>query len=170
MFILNSDFFICNTQAYVRAMHFVFVFLNVLRFVIPIGLLVMTVIDLVKNVFDPNDKDGMNVITKRFIGAVIVFLIPTLINLVLWFIDLIFDNQYNTSNYTLSSCYVNPTKCYEEIESFYNCDDKYVCQENNKEECEKEKNKCKNERAESSFMIDGNCNITEIEKKDNLVE
>ena len=61
--------------------------LKVLRFVIPIILTVLIVFDLAKaitgEVDDKAKKDAISRISKRFIYAVIIFLIPTVINLVL---------------------------------------------------------------------------------------
>ena len=57
--------------------------LDVIRIVVPIGLIVMTSLDISKKVINPEDKDGQKKIMTRAIAALIIFLIPTLIKLTL---------------------------------------------------------------------------------------
>ena len=61
--------------------------LNVIRFIVPVALIVMTTIDIMKKVINPDDKDGQKKIMYRAISALIVFLLPTLISIVFWLID-----------------------------------------------------------------------------------
>ena len=61
--------------------------LNVLRIAVPIGLIVMTTIDIIKKVINPEDKEGQQKIMHRAIAALIVFLIPTFIGLTFKIID-----------------------------------------------------------------------------------
>ena len=56
--------------------------LDIIRIVVPIGLIVMTTLDVSKKVINPDDKDGQKKIMIRAIAALIVFLLPTIITLV----------------------------------------------------------------------------------------
>lgn len=57
--------------------------LNIIRFVVPIGLILMTTWDIFHKVLDPNDKEFQKKIMYRVIAAVIVFFIPTIVNIVM---------------------------------------------------------------------------------------
>ena len=61
--------------------------LTVMRIVVPIGLIVMTSLDVAKKVINPEEKDGQKKIINRAIAALVVFLIPTFISIVFKIID-----------------------------------------------------------------------------------
>ena len=63
--------------------HMIRTVLDVIRIVVPIGLIVMTSFDVAKKVINPVDNDGQKKIMIRAIAALIVFLLPTLIKLTL---------------------------------------------------------------------------------------
>ena len=81
--------------------------LELLRIVVPIGLIVMTTLDVAKKVINPNEKDGQKKIMTRAIAALIVFLIPTVIGLVFKLIDIGKNsgNSYKESQSSLSACW-----------------------------------------------------------------
>ena len=61
-------------------------FLNIIRLVIPIILIVLAVMDVAKvvtnsNLDDKVKKEAMNKLTTRVIYAVVIFLIPTIVKL-----------------------------------------------------------------------------------------
>lgn len=66
-----------------KVINMVYTILDVIRIIVPIGLIVMTTLDVVKKVINPNEKEGQKKIMIRVIAALIVFLIPTIINIVL---------------------------------------------------------------------------------------
>ena len=70
----------------------IFKILDILRIVVPIGLIVMTTLDVMKKVINPEDKDGQKKIMIRAIAALIVFLIPTFIRIVFKIMDVDIDN------------------------------------------------------------------------------
>ena len=90
------DFYICDTLGFLQVMNLFKILLNILRFVVPIIVIVMLVMDLVKNVINPNEKEGMKKIVMRVSAAVIVFLVPTIINLVIHLINIIFEDNTDT--------------------------------------------------------------------------
>lgn len=61
--------------------------LTIIRIVVPIGLIVLTTFDVIKKVIDPNEKEGQKKVMLRAISALIVFLIPTVINIAISIID-----------------------------------------------------------------------------------
>lgn len=97
----------CNEGGVQNAFHLVKSILEVLRIVVPIGLIVMTTIDITKKVIDPNEKDGQKKIMTRILAAVIVFFIPTIISLVFRLIDIGkgSGSSYSESQSSLSACW-----------------------------------------------------------------
>ena len=80
---------------------------NVVRIAVPIILVIMTTLDVIKKIIDPNEKEGQQKILRRAIAAVIVFFIPTMIRMVFIVIDWGAgkDGTYNNAQSGLSSCW-----------------------------------------------------------------
>lgn len=78
--------------------------LNIMRWVVPIGLIIMTSLDIFKKVLNPDDKDGQKKILTRIIAAVIVFCVPILVRLVLNLIDIGLNNN-TASSTSASACW-----------------------------------------------------------------
>ena len=78
--------------------------INIIRWVVPIGLIVMTGLDIAKKVINPEDKDGGKKIMTRAIAAILVFFIPLFIRLVLRLIDIGAGNSTNAVN-SYSECW-----------------------------------------------------------------
>ena len=79
---------------------------NIIRYIVPIALIVMTTLDIIKKVINPDDKDGQKKIMNRAIAAVIVFFIPLLIK----FIFVIIDWGIGSGE-TPSDAYANIEEC-----------------------------------------------------------
>ena len=81
--------------------------LDIIRIVVPIGLIVMTSFDISKKVINPDDKDGQKKIMLRIIAALVVFLTPTIIKLSFRVIDWARDvnGTYENAESGLSSCW-----------------------------------------------------------------
>ena len=62
--------------------------LKIIRWVVPIGLIIMTSLDVAKKVINPEDKEGIKKIMYRVVAALIVFLAPTMINFVLKLVNI----------------------------------------------------------------------------------
>ena len=77
--------------------------LKIIRWVVPIGLIFMTSLDVAKKVINPEDKDGMKKIMHRVAAALIVFLVPTMINLVLKLVNIGNGNTNGGNNENGSS-------------------------------------------------------------------
>lgn len=79
--------------------------LNAIRLIVPIGLVVMTVLDISKNVINPDEKDSMKKIGNRLIAAVIVFLVPTIVNIIMGLVDVALGAGTVDNNNSLVDCW-----------------------------------------------------------------
>ena len=70
----------------------VYSIINIIRYVIPIILIVITTLDISKKIINPEDKEGQQKILIRTIAAIIIFFIPTFINLFLNFAGITIPN------------------------------------------------------------------------------
>lgn len=66
-----------------NVINMVYKVLELVRIAVPVGLIVMTSLDIAKKVINPEEKEGQKKIMIRFLAAVLVFLTPTIINIVL---------------------------------------------------------------------------------------
>ena len=57
--------------------------LTIIRIIVPIGLIVMTGMDIFKKVINPEDKDGQKKILNRLLAAIIVFFVPMILRFIL---------------------------------------------------------------------------------------
>lgn len=145
------DFYICDTLGFLQVMNLIKTLLNILRFVIPIIVILMLIMDLTKNVINPNEKEGMKKIVTRVSAAVIVFLVPTIINLIVYFINMIFEDSMDT-DYTNSTCYTNAnSECIKNIEDYLNCDGVVS---------EDDRKKCLTYRQCNNYKLSSNCSLT----------
>lgn len=100
-----SAFEWCEQQGVIKIFKLIIKILQIVRWAVPIILIVFCVIDVAKIVTNPDhEKDVKKSITNRLIAAVIVFLVPTLVNLVM---NLVSIGQGNNENngYSISSCW-----------------------------------------------------------------
>ena len=80
---VGDDMSICDNIIFMYILKYINLALQIGRIVIPIGLIVKIVLDIYKQIIDINDNSGKEKITKRVVAAVIVFLIPTIVNVFL---------------------------------------------------------------------------------------
>ena len=97
----------CAQEGVQNVFHLIKELLNIIRIVVPIGLIVMTTMDVVKKVINPDEKDGQKKIMNRAIAAIIVFFIPTMIRLTFKVIDWGTgkDGSYDNAESGLSMCW-----------------------------------------------------------------
>ncbi len=89
---------ICSNILFLRILSFFETFLGIMRFVVPIGLIIKLAIDMYKNMISNDEskiKENNSMAVKRIIAAIIVFLIPTLVNSVMAFIENVMSDDYN---------------------------------------------------------------------------
>lgn len=94
---------ICMNPLFLRIIYYCKVLLNILRFLVPIILIIKTIIAFYKGILTPDDKEIVSKLKGRIIACIIVFLIPTIINL---FMNLI-------SKAMESKIYNGFTECHE---------------------------------------------------------
>ena len=95
----------CDNTLIIRFFYYIKLFLNLIRFLVPIGLIIKLSIDLYKNMFNTYDNKD-NIIKKsgdRIIACIIIFCIPTFVNLILALLNHV---DINTGNdVSLATCY-----------------------------------------------------------------
>ena len=72
--------------------------LGLIRIIVPIGLIVMTSLDITKKVINPEEKDGQKKIMIRLIAAIIVFFVPVMVRLIFKLADINIDNIGKDTN------------------------------------------------------------------------
>lgn len=103
---------ICMNPGVLRIIYYTKVLLNILRFVIPILLIIKIIISFYKGILDPNDKEILSKIKGKLIAGIIVFLVPTFISLFMSLIEQIMGVDYYNG---VSECYEFATLDYIEI-------------------------------------------------------
>ena len=87
---------LCTQPLFLRILYISGKILNILRFVVPIVLIIRVGIEIYGRIMNPDNKDGLNKIKTRTIAAIIVFLIPTIISIIYEFIEKnIVNNEYS---------------------------------------------------------------------------
>lgn len=94
----------CNESGVISVFKILKAILNLVRLAVPIGLIVWTIIELFKNVLDPDNKDSRKKIVNRVIAAVIVFLVPTIVNLIMNIVDIGLGSG-SGYDYNVSECW-----------------------------------------------------------------
>lgn len=97
-FILDNVW--CSKEGVVNTLNFIFALLNILRWAVPIILIVMVMFDIGKTFVNPDSKDGLKPLASRIIAAILVFLVPTFISLVFKVIDIGLGSSHEDN-----SCY-----------------------------------------------------------------
>ena len=73
----------CGESGFRDVLRFIKEALGIIRIVVPIGLIFLTAVDIFKSVINPEAKDGQTKILHRLLAAILVFLTPILVRLVL---------------------------------------------------------------------------------------
>lgn len=96
----------CGNCRVLKVIGFIKTLLDIIRFIVPIGLILMTSLDVVKKVIKPDDKEGQKRIMHRLIAAVVVFFAPIFIRFILLAADKITGKDVSSST-SSSACWVN---------------------------------------------------------------
>jgi len=102
---------LCENTLFLRLLNYFNVAMSVLRFGIPMLLLIKLTFDAYKGIINPNDNDGKEKIARRIFASVIIFLIPTIVNIFLGFMEGVTGNSFNCSECTANDKNI---KYYEE--------------------------------------------------------
>jgi len=79
---MNILFDWCSQEGTIKIFEIISYILKLVRFIVPIGLVVMTTIDIFKKVINPDDKDGQKKILTRIIVGLIVFFVPLVVRFI----------------------------------------------------------------------------------------
>ena len=101
----------CASPALLPLLSAVRKILGIIGIIAPILLIVMASIHLINLLRNPDDKKGLPKIRNSFIAAAVIFLIPTIVNAVMYMLDDTFtlsDCWNKAGNYSTNSTYVDP--------------------------------------------------------------
>ena len=99
----------CEQNGVLQAFKIIGLILFVVKILVPVLLIVLGTIDFVKALTNPEekaDKEAINMFVKRLIIGIIIFLIPTILDLLLNFVDGAEDTSKGFSACT--TCMFNP--------------------------------------------------------------
>ena len=124
-------FSICENPNILRVILFIKTLLNIVKFMIPMGLIIMVSLDISKGVISGEDfLKGLKIVGNKILAAMIIFLLPTIVNFVMGFVD---------ANTSYESCWVNAnSNTIEEYQAIYD-------EKKRLEEEEKKKNDVSNQ-------------------------
>ena len=101
---MNILFDWCAQDGVQKVFSLINTIINVIRWVVPIGLIVMLSVDIFKKVINPDDKEGQKKIITRIAAAIIIFLIPLIIRIVLGLVDIGSGRTIGSTN-SASACW-----------------------------------------------------------------
>lgn len=89
MYILDEviEYSLCSDPDVIHIFAILKEFLKIIRYMVPIGLAILTTVGIFKKTINPDDKDGQKKIITRIIAAILVFFTPLLVSLVMRVVD-----------------------------------------------------------------------------------
>ena len=97
---------VCENPEVLKVIYFAGIIINIVKIIIPIGLIIMAMMDFSKGVTSNNDGDNkknLSRLIKRFVYAVIIFIVP-------WIVKIIIINLGNlTKDVNYTDCLENAT-------------------------------------------------------------
>lgn len=122
----------CGGADILRILKFVFILLDLVLFIVPMGLIVVIILDFAKNVIASKEDDmkkNVNMVIKRIIYCMVIFLVPTIVNFAVKFVSGTGDNIAAKASWCVDYAKNgNLAKCeidYDTLEAApYKC---YVC-------------------------------------------
>lgn len=132
------DFGICETPDILRVIYFIKIIINIIKIIVPIGLILMVTFDFAKGVISEDKKAGdiFKTSKNRILSAILIFLMPTIVNIVLEIVD---------EKTTYESCWVNAEA---NTIAFYQ--EKWDAEEEKKKQEEEEKKQEENNKPNSN--------------------
>lgn len=139
---------VCNTLDVLRVIYFVKILIDIIMIVVPIGLIIMGLIDLSKSVVVNDDsarKKNLNMFIKRVVSSVILFAIPWVVKTFVHFMSVSgFEIGY-------LACYENANSAkIKELDAIRKEEEAQAKAEREREQAEKEKEKENNSSGSSS--------------------
>lgn len=97
---------LCLQPLFLRILYIIGRIINIVKFVVPIVLIIKVAIDMYRHVINPEDKEGLDKIKNKIIASVIIFLTPTIVSLLYSFIEKTIVN-YEYSDLTVCREFAN---------------------------------------------------------------
>ncbi len=88
---------LCLNPFFLRVLYLSKIILNIMRFVVPIVLIFKIIIDVYKQVINPQNEDGRKKIINRVMASIVIFMVPTLVSLLTTFISFVVSYSPNES-------------------------------------------------------------------------
>ena len=85
----------CLNPLFLRILYLTKIAINILRFLVPLFLIFKLILSVYQRIINPKDSEGIKIIRDRIIAAVIVFLVPTIVGLVISFITTVSGTDVN---------------------------------------------------------------------------
>lgn len=85
--------------------------LNLIQIIVPLILVVLSCVQLIKLIGNPEEKNGLKTLTNKYIGAVVVFFVPIFVNVVLGIMP---------ETYSVSACWEQAKISAEVVRSLKN--------------------------------------------------
>ncbi len=103
MYLLTSINNTCSDAALARGISIIYTVIQWISIIVPIILIVSLVVSLISMTVDPNQKDGQKKIVRKVASALIIFLVPSLLGVVMSFLNYATDEKSEIFNFT--TCY-----------------------------------------------------------------
>lgn len=103
MYLLTSINNTCSDAALARGISIIYTVIEWISILVPIILIVSLVVSLISMTVDPNQKDGQKKIIRKVASALIIFLVPSLLGVVMSFLNYATDEKSEIFNFT--TCY-----------------------------------------------------------------
>lgn len=113
MYILTTINDTCSDAALARGLTIIYTAITLICVIVPIILIVSLVISLISMTIDPHQKDGLKKIAKKIGAALIIFFIPTLLNIVMNFLS--YASFERGEIFSFTTCYKAAIKANKNI-------------------------------------------------------
>lgn len=114
MYLLTSINNTCSDAALARGISIIYTVIEWISILVPIILIISLVVSLISMTVDPNQKDGQKKIIRKVASALIIFLVPSLLGVVMSFLNYATDEKSEIFNFT--TCYKVALQANENID------------------------------------------------------
>lgn len=88
---------LCENVLFLNFLNIFNISMSIMRFAVPIMLIIKMVLDIYHGIIDPNDNSIKEKIGKRIFACVIIFLVPTIVDIFLGFLENVTNMSFNYS-------------------------------------------------------------------------
>ena len=86
---------LCDNELFLHLLRFFNVAMTILRIAVPIGLILKLVLDIYHGIIDVNDNTIKDKVIHRIAACIIIFLVPTIINVFFELIETVTGSNFN---------------------------------------------------------------------------